>query len=341
MISLSQYRAAIGSWHALTSVSCTDVHSRCAGPFTFNLIYSNYLHVFSAMYCIYGTTAIHGSLLYICLLLLIASGDIHPNPGPGGPLSDGVRLCHVNARSLLKPGRLDEFYLELYCLHHFDLIGVSESHLSETIPDNDIYIPNYTTFRRDRNRHGGGVALYVHERLSSSRRPDLESRHIEMLWVELKLPNHNVLVGVCYRPPNQSSEDINVFLECLHDSIASIQGSANQSIVLLGDFNDRCVTWDSDHRDSELGLKLVNLVNSLNMFQLIQSPTRNNHLLDLLITDSPGYFTTVDILNPIDGLDHCIIYGTLNKTNPRQRAINEKSGSTILATIFTLTTCFS
>ena len=64
----------------------------------------------------------------------------------------------------------------------------------------------------------------------------------------------------------------------------------NSSVILLVDFNDRCAHWLSDHKNSQLILKLVNLVDTFNMHQLIDTPTRNNNLLDRIFTDSPGYF---------------------------------------------------
>ena len=108
------------------------------------------------------------------------------------------------------------------------------------------------------------------------------------------------------------------------DSLSSISGKTNQSVVLMGDFNDRCTSWDSDHSESELGRRFVNLIDSLNMFQLIRSPTRNANLLDLLITDSPGYFTDVDIMPPIDNLDHCIIHGTFAVIPPKHHTFTRK-----------------
>lgn len=273
---------------------------------------------------IYCSNLLYGlrPTVYLCLLLLIASGDIHPNPGPAMP--EGIQICHTNARSILKPGRLDEFYLELCCLHNFDIIGISESHTCTAIPDFDISIPNYNVFRCDRNRDGGGVLLYIHNRFTCARRTDLESPSLEMVWVEVRLNNHKVLVGVCYRPPNQNVQEIDTFIEGLHDCLDSIIGPPNQSIVLLGDFNDRCKVWDSDHKESELGLKLYNLIASLNMLQLIQKPTRNDNLLDLLITDSPGYFVDVDVLEPINNLDHRVIHGTLNFTPPKAYSFKRK-----------------
>ena len=263
-------------------------------------------------------------LVYLFLLLLAVCGDVHPNPGPVDHAQAGITLCHVNTRSILTPGRLEEFYLDLCCLHHFDIIGVSESHLSDQIPDSDVAVPNYNTFRRDRNRGGGGVMIYVHERFSCSRRPDLESPDLEILWAEIKLNGFTLIVGVCYRQPNQKADVNDLFIDSLENTLSSIHVKGNQVIALLGDFNDRCQIWDSDHKDSELGLKLYRLVQSLNFSQLITKPTRRNNILDLLITDSPNYFMNVDVMPSFDNLDHSIIHGMLNLHPPKTKLFKRK-----------------
>ena len=59
---------------------------------------------------------------------------------------------------------------------NFDVIGISKSHLDSTIPDVDVEFNNYSVFRLDRNRQGGGVALYVRSSLACVRRYDLENQ---------------------------------------------------------------------------------------------------------------------------------------------------------------------
>ena len=318
VIDITQYRAAIGCWHSVICAGYVAVHTNLQTDDIFTLAYINVLCFLAS------STFSQRPVYYLLVLLLLACGDIHPNPGPINNNIKGIHMCQINARSLFKPGRLDEIYLELCCLHQFDIIAVSESHLSGSIPDCDVNIPKYNLFRGDRNRDGGGVALYVNDSFNCIRRPDLENRDMEMLWVELKLGSYRILLGVCYRPPNQSSDQIESFIELLSDTLYAIPSRPNQSLILMGDFNDRCTSWDSDHSDSELGLKLVNLVSSLNMSQLITKPTRNTKLLDLLITDSPDYFTDVDVLPVIDNLDHRIIHGTFAVTRPKMHNFTRK-----------------
>ena len=135
--------------------------------------------------------------------------------------------------------------------------------------------------------------------------------------------NHKIIICVCYRQPNQSIAEIDTFLNALDNSLSQAAGVSHIKIVitvLLGDFND----WTSDHGDSELGLKLVNLFESYNLSQLINAPTRGDNLFDLLDTDAQAYFTNVDILDEIFGLDHKIIHGSMSILRPQHKQMSRR-----------------
>ena len=308
MIGIQQWRAVIGCWYNHTQ--CSDMS---LNP-----------------HKMWGTNT--GDLLYILIMtimlifmLMFLAGDIHPHPGPVS--FNNISMCHINARSLTKEGRIDDMYLELCNIHEFDVIGVSETHLDQNVVDNDVELCNYTILRNDRNRRGGGVALYVHNSITVLRRADLEQSNIEMLWAEIMFKNHKIIICVCYRQPNQSIAEIDTFLNALDNYLSQAAGvSHNKNVVtvLLGDFNDRCTNWTSDHRDSELGLKLVNLFESYSLSQLINAPTRGDNLLDLLATDAPAYFTNVDILDEISGLDHKIIHGSMSIVRPQHKQMSRR-----------------
>ena len=56
-----------------------------------------------------------------------------------------------------------------------DIIGLNETKLHKTIPDSQVDIEGYDILRRDRNRNGGGVALYIRQSLNYINRQDLSS----------------------------------------------------------------------------------------------------------------------------------------------------------------------
>ena len=53
-------------------------------------------------------------------------------------------------------------------LHNFDVIRINESWLDDSILDCELTIANYNLVRLDRNRHGGGILLYIRDTLSFS-----------------------------------------------------------------------------------------------------------------------------------------------------------------------------
>ena len=79
-------------------------------------------------------------------------------------------------------------------------------------------------------------------------------------------------------------------------------------LVLLGDFNDRCQTWISDHKDSEL---VFNLWMEFGLTEMVDEPTRNANILDLNI---PNLIESYGVSDPINDLDHYSIYGVLKFT---------------------------
>ena len=130
-------------------------------------------------------------------LLLTICGDIHPNPGPIPDIS----ICHINVRILLAVNRLDLIEQMLTIERSFYIICASETKLDNTIDNSKVYINDYILSRKDKNRQGGGVAIYVSQNIASVRNTDLDIDGIEILWVELTLGSCCFLVGACYRPP--------------------------------------------------------------------------------------------------------------------------------------------
>ena len=45
----------------------------------------------------------------------------------------------------------------------FDIITLNETKLDTTVLDCEIGIPGYDVIKHDRNRNGGGVAIYIKE----------------------------------------------------------------------------------------------------------------------------------------------------------------------------------
>ena len=110
---------------------------------------------------------------------------------------------------------------------------------------------------------------------------DLEA-NCELVWCEfLSSLGQKILFGVYYRPPNTGVE----YFQCLRDSLASIDDKFDK-IFLAGDFNLPGFDWINQVPLSSepLYLDAYELLNDSFLAQVNFHPTRNNSILDLVLT---------------------------------------------------------
>jgi hypothetical protein len=69
-----------------------------------------------------------------------------------------LKMCHLNVNSIFN--KLFEIY-KIIERGLFDIISIQETKLGPEIPDNLFAFTNYTTLRRDRQRGGGGLMVFI------------------------------------------------------------------------------------------------------------------------------------------------------------------------------------
>ena len=124
----------------------------------------------------------------------------------------GIRICFLNIVTLL--GKFDHVK-QFLLTTGIEVLALNETRLDDVIDNDELHVPGYILHRKDRNRNGGGVAMYVSEKYSSHFiNTQLENNDIESLWVKIMLPHGNhFVVGTAYR----SQEMVNkaYFFECI------------------------------------------------------------------------------------------------------------------------------
>ncbi|KAK4831229.1 hypothetical protein QYF61_016327 [Mycteria americana] len=161
----------------------------------------------------------------------------------------------------------------------------------------------YKLFRRDRRgRRGGGVALYVRECLDSLELDDGYDR-VECLWVRIrgKANKADIVVGVCYRPPNQDEETDKLFYKQLGEASRSL------ALVLVGDFNLLDVCWKYNTAERKQSRRFLEHVADNFLTQLVSEPTREGTLLDFLFTNREGLVSHVMVGGRLGQSDHEMI----------------------------------
>ena len=147
------------------------------------------------------------------ILLLLICGDIETCPGPVSiPLANltrsrGLSILHQNIRGLFK--NLDNLQPYFTPENNVDIFSFSETLIKNQTPmdDDNLYaIRGFNFVKRNRtNGEGGGVALYISDKLSFIRRSDLETSLNECIWIEIvQTKAKNILIGCICRPPDSS-----------------------------------------------------------------------------------------------------------------------------------------
>ena len=79
--------------------------------------------------------------------------------------SNNLSILYYNARSILP--KHDELRL-IVEVNNPDIICIVETWLSSEILDSEVALPGYQVHRLDRNRHGGGILVYVRDSFVSN-----------------------------------------------------------------------------------------------------------------------------------------------------------------------------
>ena len=80
-------------------------------------------------------------------------------------------------------------------------MACTETKLDNAADDMEINIEGFVFLRKDTNRFGGGVGLYLKDDLNYLRLVNLENSRHELFRVNISWPNCCLICGVCYRPP--------------------------------------------------------------------------------------------------------------------------------------------
>ena len=247
-------------------------------------------------------------LTAVILLLLILSGDVHPNPGPSiNHKCCHLNICHSNIRSL---SRAKLLAIQTTLKNAFDIITLSETHLMPNVSNDVFKLQGYhDIIRKDRGALGGGVAIYVKENLYYKRLYEYERDNIEAIWIQINSKQGKFLICSVYRPPTN-----NEFWEHFSSVIDDIKQIHTSNIVIIGDLNADL--------NSGQGEKLRNLCLLQNMLFLVEEPTHiTTHsatVLDQILTNAPVFIEQVNVSDPISTSDHCTISAKLKFELPKE-----------------------
>ena len=191
----------------------------------------------------------------------------------------------------------------------YDVFGFTETRLDAGI--SPLYtLPGYVMFTNDRNRYGGGVAVYVSLRYTGCKVDEFNQMEtfIESVGVEVKW-NSRMFIFICiYRPPQGN---VNDFINALNDILTIAKDKNYNEIFILGDINLNLLQHNND-----IIQDLVNLMSSYSLFPLTTLPTRVtdtsatliDHIWSTFVENNVGnYVIKTDITDhfPVVSLFEC------------------------------------
>ena len=134
----------------------------------------------------------------------------------------------------------------------YHLFGVAETRLDESVESSLVRIQGYSVIRQDRNRGGGAILLYVHNKLkakvlySSETTQKNKSMRPEYLYCSVwEGDSPHLLVVLVYRPP-----DVKIKSDPNFARLLRITCSEFSNKIIMGDLNaDMRSHSNSDTKD--------------------------------------------------------------------------------------------
>ena len=236
-------------------------------------------------------------LFDLYFILIILSGDIHPNPGPSG---NYCKVLYANIRGL-KCNLSDLTVLSA----KYDIILCSETLVSNLRHSSELMIPNFKKpilLRRNFIPRAQGMCAYIRSSFGASRLAKFECGCHEVLVVRVCGRFKNFYLFSLYRNPDL---DDGIF-DCLLLSMASIQESdPKASFLFVGDVNAHHQQWLNSVSATDVhGRAAQDFANLSGCDQLVRAPTHiSGNSLDLALTDAPAA-VDVKVIPPLGSSDH-------------------------------------
>ncbi|CAB4011738.1 Hypothetical predicted protein, partial [Paramuricea clavata] len=229
-----------------------------------------------------------------------------------------IKVSHLNIRSLKDRGKFHQVN-DLILRSDFDVFTISETWFNSTVKNKEYSIDGYKLIRLDRlKKAGGGVCAYIRNSLKVRVLRDITKTSqcgFQQLWLSLQHKKlKSLVICVAYRPPDTP-------VSCLRNELTAAYTHAvmlGKDILVAGDLNCNLLV------DSTESCALRDLCSTLNLTQLISSPTRvtetSQTLIDVILASNVDLVKKSDVLS-ITISDHFLVYSTLNLKMPRTKPV--------------------
>ena len=185
--------------------------------------------------------------------------------------------------------------------NNIKVLGITESHLTESINSSYLKVPGFHLLRSDVkvHVHKHGVCAFVHEDFLF----DCVSQPMSNVLL-FRLAKYDVYFLIVYRPPSYTAAENETLALTLREVISG------KEMIILGDFNLPNIEWTSQHVPTghvpPLESMFLDVFISLGLSQWVTEPTfpSSGNILDLLLTTEPDRVGNVSVVEPLPAGDH-------------------------------------
>ena len=215
----------------------------------------------------------------------------------------GLKIAHLNVNRLVN--KIDSIK-ELLSIYSFGILALTETWMSPDITNDEIYIPGYSIFRRDRQNSvkscGGGTLVFARDSIPFVVKSDfMNNTDFESIWLEINRSHCKCLTLCCiYRPGDQNIDEFISYLDhCLEDVDLD-----NSEVILTGDFN-----VDYSTKKNSLCRKLDEFASKNSLSQIFGQPTR--------VSENSSPTTDLILVNNVHRIVQCdVLYSNISDHNP-------------------------
>lgn len=211
-------------------------------------------------------------------------------------------LCFlVNARSVVR--KMDE--LRCYVFEkNLDIICITESWCNSEITASELSIVGYECLRLDRasGRKGGGCLVFHKSSLKMSLVNELMVDGVESLWCQVEVMDGKIGICLCYKSPSATEMELDAMYDCIKRGCRMFSRA-----VVCGDFNCPSINWQLLDAVDQSDLKFVELVEDCFLTQHVLEATREQNILDLVLSSVESLVDKVEVLEHFANSDHRIV----------------------------------
>ena len=217
-------------------------------------------------------------------------------------------MLYLNIRSLQK--NFDSFFNLLMTLKsELKVICIRETWCSDNSKNHNLFkLQQYKSIQQVRRTDkGGGIAVFLHESLTSNIRHDLSvnNANIEALRVEIiNKKSKNILFNTQYRQPEQNFNEFEAYLNTFHAKAKT----TDKACFLVRDLNFNLIDSQSNANVRDF----VNIIFQYSLVSVDNKPTRavksNITLTDYIITNSSTDQENLTDILKTDNSDHLPIF---------------------------------